>query len=230
MEISGSITDYLVVFAAGVAVSFTPCVYPVMPMTASFIGGINTKGSKLIGFFISLVYVFGMAITYSAFAVFAALTGKIFGQIQNNPVIYIIVANIILFFALVMLDVIQLPTFGLPTGANTAARKKVRPQNLLAVLLFGMSAGLVVGPCTAPALATILVYIASKQNMIHGVSLMFVFAYGVGASLIIIGTFSGILSNFPKSGAWLVWIKRICAFIMIIIAEYFLFKAGSLYF
>lgn len=224
MNISGTFLDYLVVFLGGVAVSFTPCVYPVMPMTASFIGGMNTKGSKLVGFLISLVYVFGMSLTYSAFAIFAALSGKIFGQIQNNPVIYIIVANIILFFALVMLDVIQLPTF----GAN--AQKKVRPQNLLAVLLFGMSAGLIVGPCTAPALATLLVYIASKQNLVHGVLLMFVFSYGVGTSLILIGTFSGILSNLPKSGKWLVWVKRFCALVLIVIAEYFLIKAGSFFF
>jgi cytochrome c-type biogenesis protein len=224
MEISGSLTDYLAVFAAGVAVSFTPCVYPVMPMTASFIGGMNTKGSKLIGFLISLVYVFGMALTYSAFAVFAALSGKVFGQIQNNPVIYIIVANVVLFFALVMLDVIQLPTF----GAN--AQKKVRPQNLFAVLLFGMSAGLIVGTCTAPVLGTLLIYIASKQNIINGIALMFVFAYGVGTSLILIGTFTGILSNLPKSGVWLVWVKRLCALVLVGIAEYFLIKAGTFFF
>ena len=224
MNISGTIFDYLVVFLGGVAVSFTPCVYPVMPMTASFIGGMNTKGSKLIGFLISLVYVFGMALTYSAFAIFAALSGKIFGQIQNNAVVYIIVANIVLFFALVMLDVIQLPTF----GAN--ASKKVRPQSLFAVLLFGMSAGLIVGPCTAPALATLLIYIASKQNLVHGILLMFVFSYGVGTSLILIGTFSGILSTLPKSGQWLVWVKRFCALVLIVIAEYFLIKAGSFFF
>lgn len=224
MNISGTILDYLVVFLGGVAVSFTPCVYPVMPMTASFIGGMNTKGSKLIGFLISLVYVFGMSLTYSAFAIFAALSGKIFGQIQNNAVVYIIVANIVLFFALVMLDVIQLPTF----GAN--ASKKVRPQNLFAVLLFGMSAGLIVGPCTAPALATLLIYIASKQNLVHGILLMFVFSYGVGTSLILIGTFSGILSTLPKSGQWLVWVKRVCALVLIVIAEYFLIKAGSFFF
>lgn len=226
MNISGTFLDYLVVFLGGVAVSFTPCVYPVMPMTASFIGGMNTKGSKLLGFLISLVYVFGMSLTYSAFAIFAALSGKIFGQIQNNPVIYIVVANIVLFFALVMLDVVQLPTF----GANSFGQKKVRPQNLFAVLLFGMSAGLIIGPCTAPALATLLVYIASKQNLVHGVLLMFVFSYGVGTSLILIGTFSGILSNLPKSGKWLVWIKRLCALVLIVIAEYFLIKAGSFFF
>ncbi len=223
MHLSGTIMDYVVVFLAGVVVSFTPCVYPVLPMTASFIAGMNTKGSALYGLLISLVYVLGMAITYSAFAVLAALSGKIFGQIQNNPVVYIILANIILFFALVMLDVIALPTFG------AKAEKKIRPQNLLAVFLFGMSSGLVIGPCTAPLLATLLAYIATKQNVVRGISLVFVFAYGVGASLILVGTFSGILASLPKSGRWLIWIKRFCAIVLLGIAEYFLVKAGSFF-
>ena len=222
MNISGTWVDYVFVFLGGVAVSFTPCVYPVLPMTASFIAAINTKGSRLLGFVISLIYVFGMALTYSAFAVFAALSGKIFGQIQNSPIIYICVANVILFFAFAMLDIIPLPTF------NAKTHNKIRPQNLWAVLLFGMSSGLIVGPCSAPALATLLAYIASKHNIIHGVSLVFVFAYGVGTSLILVGTFSGIMASLPKSGRWLLYIKRLCALVLIVIAEYFLIKAGSL--
>ena len=80
MELQGNFFDYFIVYIAGVVVSFTPCIYPVIPLTASFIGGINTKGSKLMGFFISLIYVFGLALTYCGLAVFAALTGKVFGQ------------------------------------------------------------------------------------------------------------------------------------------------------
>jgi len=76
MELQGNFLDYFIVFWAGVLVSFTPCVYPVIPLTASFIGGINTRGTKLMGFIISLIYVFGLALTYCALAVFAALTGK----------------------------------------------------------------------------------------------------------------------------------------------------------
>lgn len=224
MILSESLLDYLGIFLGGVAVSFTPCVYPVLPMTASFIAAINTKGSRIFGFFISLVYVLGMAVTYSVFAVFAALSGKIFGQIQNTPVVYIVVANVVLFFALTMLDVIHLPTF------HVSTHKKIKPQNLFAVFVFGMASGLVVGPCTAPALGTLLAYIATKQNIVHGVSLVFVFAYGVGTSLIIVGTFSGILASLPKSGKWLVWIKRVCAVVLIGIAQYFLVKAGSLFY
>jgi len=222
MELQGNFLDYFIVFGAGVVVSFTPCVYPVMPLTASFIAGINTKGTKLMGFVLSLIYVFGVALAYCAMAVLAALTGKMFGQIQNSPIIFIGVANILIFFSLVMFDVISIPNFGLNI------HNKIKVKNIWTVVLFGIASGLVIGPCTAPILVPLLGYIASKQNIVHGVSLMFVFSYGVGASLILVGTFSGILGNLPKSGGWLIGVKHVCGFILMIAAEYFLIKAGML--
>jgi len=222
MELQGNFLDYFIVFWAGVLVSFTPCVYPVMPLTASFIAGINTQGTKLMGFMISLIYVFGLALTYCALAVFAALTGKMFGQIQNSPVIFIVVSNVLIFFSLVMFDVIPIPNFGLNI------HNKIKTKNIWTVILFGMASGLVIGACTAPILGTLLLYISSKQNIFHGVSLMFVFSYGIGASLILVGTFSGILGNLPKSGVWLIRVKQFCGLILIVAAQYFLVKAGML--
>src|SRR3989338_5096508 len=222
MELQGNFLDYVIVFWAGVLVSFTPCVYPVMPITASFIAGFNTSGTKLMGFLIALIYVLGLAVTYCALAVFAAMSGKIFGQAQNSPVVLILAANILLFFALAMSDLVPLPAFG------AKVHDKIAHKNLWTVILFGAASGLVVGSCTAPVLGTLLLYIASKQNIVHGASLMFVFSYGVGASLILVGTFSGILGNLPKSGVWLVRVKQFCGLVLIIAAEYFLIKAGKL--
>lgn len=222
IQFSGNLWDYFIVFWAGVLVSFTPCVYPVMPLTASFIAGMNVKGTKAMGFFLSLLYVLGLAITYSVLAVLAALTGKIFGQIQNSPIIFLVVANIFLFFSLVMFDIIPLPS------VNPLAPNRMKSRNIGMVILVGMASGLVVGPCTAPILGALLVYVATKQNIFHGASLLFVFAYGVGVSLILVGTFTGLLSRLPKSGRWLVFIKKFCGLVLLIAAEYFLVKAGSL--
>ena len=201
MQLSGNIFDYFIVFWSGVLVSFTPCVYPILPLTAGFIAGINTKGSKLVGFVVSLVYVLGIAITYSALAVFASLSGKVFGQFQNQPFVFITVAALLLVFALAMLDVISMPMLGF------SFHEHIKTKNIWTVIVFGMASGLVIGPCTAPVLGSLLLYTASKQNIFHAVSLMFVFSYGLGASLIIIGTFSGILANLPKSGLWLKRVK-----------------------
>lgn len=224
MNLTGGWTDYMIAFWGGVLVSFSPCVYPVLPVTAGFVAGFNTRGTQWMGFIVSLVYVLGMAVTYCGLAVFAALTGKIFGQFQNNPIVYIVVANILLFFALVMSDLVPLPAFG------ARVHDKIVHKNLWTVLFFGMASGLVVGPCTAPVLGTLLLYVASQQNIFHGISLMFIFSYGVGASLILVGTFSALIVLFPKSGKWMVRVKQFCGLILIIAAEYFLVKAGGLLF
>ena len=120
-----------------------------MPLTASFIAGINTKGSKLLGFLLSLIYVFGLALTYCALAVFAALSGKMFGQIQNSPVIFFTISVVLVFFGLVMFDVIRVPSLGFNV------QHKIKVKNVWTVILFGMASGLVIGACTAPILGTL---------------------------------------------------------------------------
>ena len=94
-------------FAGGVLASFTPCTYPMMPITVAFIGG-KANGSKRKGFLLSVFYVLGMSIVYSALAVFAALTGQLFGSLTASPWVYLIVGNICLFFGLVMLEAVPL--------------------------------------------------------------------------------------------------------------------------
>ncbi len=223
MNLPGNILDYFIVFGWGVLVSFTPCIYPVVPLTVSFIGGINTKGSKLFGFVLSLLYVFGIAISYSALGVFAALSGKMFGEIQMNPITLMIASVCFFFFSLVMFNVISIPTFG------ASLKQKVKITNVWSVILFGMVSGLVVGSCLSPVLGGLLVYIAEKQKIFYGVSLLFVFSYGMGTSLILVGTFSGMLAKIPKSGFWLVIIQRICGSVLLAASLYYAYKATSLF-
>jgi len=216
MQLSGNFLDYFIVLGAGVIVSFTPCVYPVIPIVVGFIAGANTQGTKLKGFVLSCIYVLGMAVTYSALAIIAVLTGQLFGHFQNNPYVFIVVSCILVVFGLVMIDVISFPVFG------SGLYSKIRKRGFWAVFLFGMVSGLIVGPCTAPVLGTLLLYVGSKQNLIHAISLVFVFAYGVGFSLILAGTFSGFLARLPKSGIWLLRIKQASAVILFAAAVYFL--------
>jgi len=220
MSLQGNIVDYFIVFGAGVVVSFTPCLYPLLPLTASFIAGINTRGTKALGFLLSLLYVLGLAITYCGLAVFASLTGRIFGEAQNSPFALILMGNVLIFFALVMMDVIPLPILGVNI------KNSIKIRNPWVVILFGMVAGLAVGPCVAPVLGTLLLYVASEKNIAHGVSLLFFFSYGLGASLILVGTFSGVLSRLPKSGRWMLRIKYVCGIIILLAAEYYFIRAG----
>lgn len=213
---------FLAVFLAGVIVSFTPCVYPVIPLTLGFIGA-RSAGSKWKGFLLSLIYVLGMALTYAVLGVFASLSGKLFGQVGSHPVTYFIVANVCLLLGLSMLDVFQIPQISV--GGSL---QKKKGNGVLGVFIVGIFSGLIVGPCTAPVLATVLVYVASQHNLIYGFSLLFVFGYGVGFLMIILGTFTGLLTSIPKSGAWLDRVKKIFGWLLILAAEYLLIKMGGL--
>ncbi len=214
---------FAAVFLAGVLVSFTPCVYPVIPMTVGYIGA-RSAGGRWKGLILSLVYVLGMAVTYAVLGAIASLTGKFFGQVGSSPITYFIVANICLLLGLSMLGVFELPQISL-AGRNISGQKK---EGIWGVFLVGVVAGLIVGPCTAPVLATILVYVGSKQNIAYGFSLLFVFGYGVGFLLILLGTFTGLITSLPKSGEWMEKIKKLFGWALILAAEYFLIKMGGL--
>jgi thiol:disulfide interchange protein DsbD len=221
---SSFILAYFAVYLGGVLVSFTPCVYPVIPITVAYIGG-QANGSKSKGFILSVFYVLGMALTYTFLGSFAALTGILFGQIQTNPWTYFIVANIFILLGLSMLEVF---TFPLPRFLNIS-RSNEKKKGVLGGFLVGAASGFVLGPCTAPALAVLLSFVATKQNIIFGMSLLFIFAFGMGTLLIILGTFTGLLANIPKAGMWMVKIKKIFGWILIGTGEYFLITAGKLW-
>ncbi len=206
MHPQGDYIGYIGAFLGGVVVSFSPCVYPLLPITLAFIG-VEAGLSRLKGFLLSLVYVFGLAITYSALGLVAALSGSLFGRISTHPLSYFVIANACIIWGLSFLDVININFFGL------SLQNKIKTRGgFFSAFLLGLVSGLAVGPCVAPALGTILVYAASKQNIIYGASLLFVFAYGMGFLLILAGTFSA-ASFSLRSGARATMSSRISSLI-----------------
>jgi len=211
---------YLAVYVGGFLVSFTPCVYPVIPITVAYIGG---KGrSRRHGLALSLVYVLGTAATYTVLGGLAALTGSFFGAIQSSPWTAFLIANICIVFGLSMLGVFDFPT--LPYLSRLQPIVKGRGYG--GGFFMGMVSGLILGPCTAPVLGVILGYVATKQNIALGMSLLFVFALGMGTMLIVLGTFAGLLKSLPKAGPWMVWVQKSFGAVFIVMGEYFLFTAG----
>jgi len=150
---------FLAAYIGGVLISFTPCTYPLIPVTVGFIGAQGST-SKLHGFILSVFYVGGLALTYSLLGALAALSGKLFGQIQTTTWTYFIMANLCLFMGLAMLDVftISLP---IPQKLTKFSGNK---KNFFSSFLIGAISGVVIGPCTAPVLAVLLGYVAMQQS------------------------------------------------------------------
>lgn len=217
MNLQGDSVGYIGAFFGGIGISLTPCIYPLIPITASFIGTTAAR-SKFKGFLLSLTYVTGMAVTYSILGTIASLTGALFGRISMHPLTQFFIGAIIILFGFSMLDLFTIP---LPNIIKAPGLKR---QNYLSAFFFGLSSGLIVSPCLTPVLGWILLYLATKKNILYGITLLFSFAYGMGLILILVGTFSTILLSLPKPGKWMVYIKKISALILIGMGIYFVIR------
>lgn len=210
-------------FAGGVLASFTPCTYPMMPITVAFIGG-KARGSKRKGFFLSLFFVFGMAIVYSSLGIFAALTGQLFGAITSSPWTFLVVGNICLFFGLVMLEAVPLSP---PGFLNRFKVTDFAGHDIFSSIVLGGASALVVSTCTTPILGVLLTLVATKHHVMWGIGMLFAFSYGLGSLVIIVGTFTGLLTSLPRSGIWMLRVQRVFGVLMILAAEYFFIKTGE---
>lgn len=219
---AGSLSAVFVVFAAGVLTSFTPCVYPMIPVTVTYIGG-AAAGNRRRAVALSTTYVLGLAIVYAGLGVAAALLGKIFGEWTRHPVVYAGVGLIIIALGLAMLDVFTIPA--LATGLQG---KGARKGGYLGAAVMGVAAGFVAAPCTAPVLGLLLAYVGQTRNVVWGGSLLFVFALGLGLLLMLLGIFSGMLSSLPKAGMWTVRIKKGFGIAMLVVGAYFLWMSATM--
>lgn len=216
IESKGIFWAFAAIFLAGLALNLTPCVYPLIPITISYFGGQagGKKGNLLL---LSLVYVIGMAITYSVLGVAAALTGSILGAWLQNPWVLIFIALVMVALALSMFGLYEIRV---PAGlANFAGQSK---QGYFGTLFMGLTVGIIAAPCIGPFVLGLLTYVGEKGDPLMGFLMFFVLALGLGVPFIFLAIFGGALKYLPRSGGWMEWIRKIFGFILIGMAFYFI--------
>jgi len=209
------IWSLLAVFAGGLALNLTPCVYPLIPITLSYFGtrsGQSRAGLATHGF----LYIVGLSVTNSALGVVAALTGTLMGSALQNPVVLVLIAAVLVFFATSLFGLWELR---LPSSLTNAASKTY--SGYVGTLFMGLTLGIVAAPCLGPFVLGLLTWVAGMGSPWLGFLVFFTLSLGLGLPLFFLAMFSGSIDRLPGSGAWTLWIRKLMGWVLIGMAVYF---------
>jgi thiol:disulfide interchange protein DsbD len=211
----GLALTFLFIFFGGLALNLTPCIYPLIPITISYFGG-QAGGKTSRVFLLALLYVFGMSITYSVLGTIAATTGSLFGSALQNPFVVVFLAAVLVALALSMFGFweIRMPLF-LARRTGTARR------GYAGAVVMGLTMGIVAAPCIGPFVLGLLTYVGEMGKPLLGFLMFFTLAWGIGIPFLVLGTVSGSITRLPRSGDWMIWVRKIFGFILIGMALYF---------
>ncbi len=219
------------VFAGGVLTSLTPCIYPMIPITAAVVGGhsvaagVPSTQPRRRTVALTFAYVLGLSLAYASLGLIAGLTGTLFGGISTNPWLYLLMANLLLAFGLMLLDVLPVPV---PQRLLARAASLETGGRLAGAFVMGAASGLVAAPCGAPVFAAVLTFVAATHSAVLGFAYLFVFSLGMCTLLVVVGLAAGGAVRLPRAGAWMVWVKRAMAALMFGAAQYYLVQMGQL--
>jgi thiol:disulfide interchange protein DsbD len=215
LESSGIVLSLLFIFLGGLALNLTPCVYPLIPITIGYFGG-QSEGRTSRLFLLGILYVLGMALTYSVIGVVTALSGAVFGTLMQNTFVIIGIALLFIILALSQFGVYE---FQLPNSwVEKAGGAK---GGAYGAFFMGLTMGIVAAPCIGPFVLGLVTYIAAKGDPYYGFLMFFVLALGLGFPYLILALFSGKIKNLPRAGVWMEGVKHIFGFLLLGMAIYF---------
>lgn len=208
---SSFLINILTFFISGLLLSLTPCTLPMVPIISSILA--KSSGKKPV--FSSIVYVLGMALSYTIAGVVAALLGSGVQAFFQSPIVIIIFSLIFVLLSLSMFGLYELkmPSF----LVNKINQKSTNLSGVIGIFLMGVLSALIVGPCVAAPLAGILIYIANSNDVVLGASALFAMSIGMGIPLIAIGFGFRFIT-----GAWMQYVNKFFGFVLLAIAIYFL--------
>ena len=204
-------------FLLGLLLSMTPCIYPMIPITAGVLQA-NAGSSLWKNFLLALCYTVGLGTTFALMGLLAASSGQALGNIMMNPFFVVAIVTFLAYFAFSLFGCYNLyiPRFMQQKMTLT------KTSSPLSIFLFGMGSGSVASPCVSPGLALILANVATMASKLLGFVLLFSFGFGISTPLIIIGTFSGSLNMLPRAGMWMLEIQKIFGFMLLGMCFYYL--------
>ncbi len=215
IDSAGLLLSLVLVFFGGLALNLTPCVYPIIPVTISYFGA-QSEGRTRRLFLLGLLYVGGMAVTYSAIGVVTALTGAVFGGLlQQTPVILGIVA----IFVLLSLGMFGAYEFKLPDA--WVSRLGGSRAGFLGALFMGLTMGVIAAPCIGPFVLGLVAYVAARGEPVYGFLLFFFLSLGLGLPYLFLALFSGKIKLLPSSGQWMAGVRHIFGLVLLGMAVYF---------
>lgn len=206
-----------VFFVAGLLLSLTPCVLPMLPILSSIIvGDVSTKTTRGRGFLLALSYSLGMALVYTALGVAAGLAGEGLAAALQQPWVLAAFALALVLFALSMFDAYELSLPAGMSGRLSQASQRLPGGHLLGVFVMGGVSALIVSPCVAAPLAGALVYLSQTRDVLLGGSALFALASGMSVPLLLLGISAG--SLLPKAGAWMDGVKHFFGMLLLGVA------------
>ncbi len=208
--------SFLLIALLGLGLNLTPCVYPLISVTVSFFGG-QSHGSPRRVLGLALLYVGGIAITFSVIGVAAAFSGGIFGAALQKPPVLIGIAALLVILALSSFGLYQLqppPSVMRLVGGSS--------RGALGALFMGLTMGVVAAPCVGPIVLGLIVFVGSRQDPILGFSMFFALSLGLGLPYVALAVGAGSLRSLPRSGEWLAWTEHLFGWILLALAAYFL--------
>jgi thiol:disulfide interchange protein DsbD len=207
------------IFAGGMALNLTPCVYPLIPITVSYFGGQAAKEGEGKGKLVvhGLCYMLGLAFTNSLLGVVASLTGGLMGGLLQNPFILVVVAAVLVFFATSLFGFWEIR---LPSGLTQVAAKSY--AGYFGSLFMGLTLGVVAAPCIGPFVLGLLTWVASMGSPWLGFVIFFTLSLGLGLPLFVLAMFSGQLQRLPRSGGWMIWVRMLMGWVLVGMAAHFI--------
>lgn len=212
---------YLGVFIGGIFSSSSPCVIATIPLVIGYVGGYS-EGDRRKALLYSLTFILGLSLTFTILGGIASLVGGLFGVISRAW--YFIVGGIAVIIGLHLIGFFD---WNLPVPVHLQPRQK----GILGAFLLGIFFGVVSSPCATPVLALILTFVASKGEVLYGVSLLFIYALGHCALIFLAGTATGFVESFAKSKGIsniATWGKRVGGSIVTLVGMYLVYLGVKL--